>query len=89
MSSVALLCESAPRCQFEAVVARTTKFAVFGVILAVIARCFPLLFRRPASSKGQRFRGQSSSGHCFFAAFISDISQRWESPARQLTARWR
>jgi len=23
----------------------------------------------------------------FFAAFISDISERWESPAKQLTAR--
>jgi hypothetical protein len=62
------------------------QFAVFRIVLAVIAGCFPLLFRRPVVRKS-RFPRLKLVCSLFFAAFISDISQRRESPARQLTAR--
>jgi hypothetical protein len=60
------------------------QFAVFGTILAVIAGCFPSVIPPPAASKSQSFRRQSSSGRCSFAAFISDISQRLETPSEAI-----
>jgi hypothetical protein len=52
------------------------RFAVSGIILAVIAGCFPLLFRGPRRQKVRASTAQARLVAVLSPAFISGISQR-------------
>src|SRR5271155_3438374 len=91
MSSVGSLLESAVHCRFgerhNASSNAVSSNLLFPVLYWLLSLAVSGCYSAAHVVKKSEFPRPISSGRCFFAAFISDISQRQESPASQLTSK--